>query len=128
MEADMKVIRVGRFCLLAVLAVSAFAVSTASAAEYEVKGLPEVGRCKKVAFGKGTYRGGACIAVAPPGRGSWEWTQVNATDKATFSGSGGEKTSATVGNGAIKSINDNFTGEHAEGKPARVAVKSEGCG
>jgi hypothetical protein len=127
MEADMKVIRVGRFCLLAVLAVSAFAVSTASAAEYEIKGLPEVGRCKKVALGQGTYRAGQCIAVAPPGRGSYEWTQVKAADKATFSGSGGETTIATVGHGAIKCINANFTGEYITAKTATVTVQFQGC-
>ena len=44
MEADMKVTRAGGTCLLVMLAIVAFAATSASASLYEVKGLPEMGR------------------------------------------------------------------------------------
>jgi hypothetical protein len=67
--------RMGRMglCLVAVCAISATAAATASAAEYELAGLPELGRCVKVASGTGTYLGGKCLTVATPGKGKFEW-------------------------------------------------------
>jgi hypothetical protein len=127
MEAHMKVIRVGQSCLLAVLVLAAFATAGASAAEYEVKGLPEIGKCVKTAIGKGVYAGSSCITVAKPGRGRYEWTQVNAAEKQAFSGTGGETTFATAGHGKIKCIDANFTGEWRGPKAATVEIEFQGC-
>jgi len=123
----MKVTRVGQSCLLAVLAIAAFAASSASAAEYEVKGLPEIGRCVKTALGQGVYVGASCITVAKPGHGKYEWTQVNATEKQTFKGSGTETKLVTPGHSTIKCIDANLTGEWRGGKTATVEIEFQGC-
>jgi hypothetical protein len=127
MEADMKVIRVGQICLLAVLALAAFGASSSSAAVYEVKGLPEAGRCVKVALGKGVYRGAACLLVALPGRGRYEWMPASATEKLTFSGTGEETILKTEGHPTIKCIDANISGEWRGAKTATVEIEFQGC-
>jgi hypothetical protein len=127
MEADMKVIRVGQICLLAVLALAAFGASSSSAAPYEVRALPEAGRCVSTAIGKGVYKGGQCVTVAAPGTGRWEWMPANATEKLTFSGSGEESRLTTVGAPTIKCINANITGEWRNPKTATVEIEFQGC-
>jgi hypothetical protein len=127
MEADMKVIRVGHICLLAVLALAAFGASSSSAAEYGVRALPEAGRCVSTAIGKGVYRGGQCVSVATPGNGRWEWVPASATEKLTFSGAGEESKLTTVGAPTIKCINANITGEWRDPKTATVEIEFQGC-
>jgi hypothetical protein len=127
MEADMKVIRVGQICLLAVLALAAFGASSSSAAEYGVRALPEAGRCVSTALGKGVYKGGQCVTVAAPGTGRWEWMPASATEQLKFSGSGEESKLTTVGAPTIKCINANITGEWRNPKTATVEVEFQGC-
>jgi hypothetical protein len=124
----MRVIRVGQCCLLALLAISAFAAASASAASlYEVRSLPEAGRCVKVAKGSGFYAGGACVTKAVPGKGTWEWVQANATEKLTFSGTGAETTLTTVGRPTIKCVAANIAGEYTGPKTASVTVELQAC-
>jgi hypothetical protein len=59
-------------CLAAVFAIGATATASASAAEYELAGLPEVGRCLKVPAKTGAYLGGKCLT--PVAEGKYEWT------------------------------------------------------
>jgi hypothetical protein len=128
MEADMKVIRVGQRCLLAALALSAVACASASASSpYEIRGLPEVGRCVKVPTGTGVYTGALCIHVETKGLGKYEWTQVNATEKDTFKGSGLESILATAGHPKIKCIASNFVGEWTGPKTSTLTVEFQGC-
>jgi hypothetical protein len=89
--------------------------------------LPEIGRCVKTPIGKGIYAGSQCVTVAAPGRGKYEWTQVNATEKQTFSGSGGETKFVTPGHGTIKCIDSNLTGEWRGPKTATVEIEFQGC-
>lgn len=124
----MKVIRVGQCCLLAVLAISAFAAASASAAApYEVRSLPEAGRCVKVAKGTGFYAGGACVTKALPEKGTWEWVQANATEKLTFSATGAETILTTVGRPTIKCVTANIAGEYTGAKTASVTVELQAC-
>ena len=109
----MRVNRVGLSCLLAVLAISAFAAANASAALYDVKALPEAGRCVKVALGTGVYRGSGCTVKATAGKGSYEWVPASVTEKLTFTGSGLETTLATTGHPTIKCLAANLSGEPA---------------
>jgi hypothetical protein len=127
MEADMKVMRVGQSCLLAVLALLAFAATSASAAEYEPRALPEIGRCLKVGVGKGVYAGNQCVKVEKKGRGAYEWTPASVTEKQAFSGSGGETALTTAGHPTIKCIDANFVGEWRGPKAATVEVEFQGC-
>jgi hypothetical protein len=127
MEADMKVIRVGQICLLAVLALAAFGASSSSAAPYEVHALPEAGRCVSTALGKGIYKGGQCVTVAKPGTGRWEWVPASASEKLTFLGAGEESKLTTVGAPTIKCINANLNGEWRNPKTATVEIEFQGC-
>jgi hypothetical protein len=124
----MKVIRVGHRCLLAVLVLSAIACASASASSpYEIRGLPEIGRCVKVPTGKGAYRGGLCITLETKGLGKYEWTQANVTEKFTFAGSGLESILTTTGHPKIKCVAANFVGEWTGGKTASVTIEFQGC-
>ena len=123
----MNVIRVGLRCLLAVLAFGAIASTSASAAEYEVRSLPEIGKCVKVAVGAGAYKGGQCITVAPAGKGKYAWTPVTPTTPQKFSGAGTEVTLASTGYPTIKCIVANFTGEWNGPKTASVTVELQAC-
>jgi hypothetical protein len=128
MEADMNVIRVGLRCLLAALAFAAIASTSASAAsEYEVRNLPEIGKCTKVATGAGVYRGSACITVALPGKGKYEWTPVEPTSPQKFSGGGTEAVLSTAGHPTIKCPVANFSGEWINPKMATVSVELQAC-
>jgi hypothetical protein len=124
----MKVIRVGQRCLLAVLVLSAIACASASASSpYEIRSLPEIGRCVKVPTGSGVYRGNLCITHAPTGLGKYEWTQANVTEKFTFAGSGLESILTTTGHPKIKCVAANFAGEWTGGKTATVTIEFQGC-
>lgn len=105
-------------CLVAVLAISATATASASAAEYELAGLPEIGRCVKVAPKTGTYVGGQCLRVAPPGKGNYEWMPgPGANAKFTFS----TEQVVLQGTGAPKL---NISCEFAEGEGEYVNSKT----
>jgi len=124
----MKVIRVGQRCLLAALVFSAIACASASASSpYEIRGLPEVGRCVKVPTGKGAYKGGLCITLETKGLGKYEWTQANVTEKFTFAGSGLESILTTPGHPKIKCVAANIAGEWTGGKTASVTIEFQGC-
>jgi uncharacterized cupredoxin-like copper-binding protein len=118
----MKGIRIAGACLLAVLATGAVAASSAMA-----NTLPEAGKCARVALGAGVYSSGTCTAHAKTGRGVYEWTPVSSTDKATFSGTGGETTLTTVGHPTIKCIDANLSGEWRNPKTATVEIEFQGC-
>jgi hypothetical protein len=80
----MKLIRVlalGSF-LGAVAAVAVLGVS-ASAVEYGIKGVPELGHCAKVKRGTGEYKGAACLH-RHPGHGGYNWRGGPAASKGKF--------------------------------------------
>jgi hypothetical protein len=111
------------------LAIGAIGMSNASAAEYEVKGMPEVGRCVKVATGTGVYKGANCLAVEHSSKklGKYNWIGATLSEKLTFSGSGGESVLTTEGHSTIKCIAANLTGEYTGGKTATVSIEFQGC-
>jgi hypothetical protein len=74
-------VRMLGLCLVAVLAVAAYAVSSASA-------LPEFGRCKEQAGGK--YSDAGCTVKAKKGAGNHEWVKgVAGVEDKTFTTKGG---------------------------------------
>jgi len=127
----MKVTRVGQSCLLAVLVlvIAAIGASSASALEYELKGMPEVGRCVKVATGAGVYKGAQCLAVEHSSKklGKYNWIPASQTEKLTFGGSGLESVLKTEGHPTIKCIAANLTGEYTGPKKASVTIEFQGC-
>jgi hypothetical protein len=90
-------------------------------------GVPEIGRCVKVATGAGVYGGANCTTVAKVGKGTYEWTPVSQTEKQAFSGSGLETILTTVGHSTIKCLAANFSGEWTAPKTASVTVEFQGC-
>lgn len=105
-------------CLVVVVAIGATATASASAAEYELAGLPEIGRCVKVPTGTGTYLGGKCLTVATPGRGKYEW-MPGPGEKAKFTFS--TEQLVLQGAGAPKLT---ITCEFAEGEGSYVDSKT----
>lgn len=129
MEADMKVFRLGHRCLLAMLVLGAIAATSASAAEYEVRALPEVGRCVKVPLGTGEYKGGQCMTrEVPKGeRGKYNWVQANASENLTFEGAGIEVKLATTGHSTIECVVANVSGTFTGPKTATAKIEMQGC-
>ena len=61
-------------CALAALAIGVAGAASASATEYPLTGLPEIGRCVKAATPKtGEYRGPKCIAKQNAHEGEYNW-------------------------------------------------------
>jgi hypothetical protein len=58
--------------LIVVLVGGILLASGAGASEYNLKMLPEVGRCKFVGQPHGEFRGKKCT-LSEPGKGGWEW-------------------------------------------------------
>jgi hypothetical protein len=126
---NMKGIRLGRRCLLALMVLGAIAATTASAAEYEVRALPELGRCVKVPIGTGEYKGALCITheVAKGERGKYNWVQANATENLTFEGAGIEVKLATSGRSTIECVVANVKGTITGPKTATAEIELQGC-
>jgi hypothetical protein len=129
MEADMKVFRLGHRCLLAMLVLGAIAATSASAAEYEVRALPEIGRCVKVPLGTGEYKGSLCVTreVAKGERGKYNWVQANATENLTFEGGGTNVKLVTTGHSTIICVVANVKGTLTGPKTATTEIELQGC-
>jgi hypothetical protein len=108
-------------CVVALAALGAAAATSAGAA------LPEAGQCLKVEKGKGAYASATCVKHAVPGRGSYEWTPVSATERRTFSTRPEEVSLATAGHKTIKCFNGTISGEYTGPKTALVQVELQGC-
>jgi hypothetical protein len=129
MEADMKVFRLGHFCLLALVVLGLAVCASASATEYAPRALPEAGHCVKVAMGTGEYRGKLCIVRELVGgtRGSYNWVPASATEKLEFEGGGIEVVLATQGHSPISCAVANVTGTYTGPKTATATIELQGC-
>jgi len=123
----MKVIRVGRRCLLAFLVLGAFAATTASAAEYELHALPELGKCVKVETGKGIYKGGQCIVRETGTVGKWEWVPASVSENVTFEGGATSVKLASTGHETIGCVVGNVKGTLTGPKTVSAELELQGC-
>jgi hypothetical protein len=124
----MRGTRIGRICLIASLVAGAISAASASAAAvYEVRALPELGRCVRVAEGTGVYPTGSCITAGSPGTGSFNWIQLTGEEKRTFSGSALESILTTVGHTTIHCSSASLSGEYTGPKNATVHIELHGC-
>jgi hypothetical protein len=125
----MKGIRLGRRCLLAFMILGAIAATTASASEYEVRALPELGHCVKVATGTGEYKGSICVTheVVGGSRGKYNWVPASGTEHLTFEGAGIEVKLATAGHSTIECVVTNITGTITGPKTATAKMEFQGC-
>jgi hypothetical protein len=110
-------VRMMGLCLAALLALAAFAASSASA------GLPEFGKCEAKAGGK--YKNSNCTETAKKGEGSYEWKKGSQLKPRSFwgqnIGSGGVLT--TYGRGCYKTVSG---GKEEIGRRSRAKCKAEG--
>jgi hypothetical protein len=117
----------GRLSLVASIAVGVIGVSGASAAQYEVRGLPELGRCVKVSPGTGVYPTANCITAGSPGTGNFNWIQLTSGEKRTFTASALESTLTTVGQSTITCLKASISGEYTGPKNATVHIEFHEC-
>lgn len=100
--------------------------ATASAAEYGVHALPEVGRCLKVAKGThGEYKGIHCVSVATGSKGRAVWEPVSSA--ATFKMTATSVVLATPGHPTVSCPNATLTGEWTGPKSASGEFEFTGC-
>ncbi len=122
-----------RFCVLAgaallLLATGLTFTAGASAAEYEVEGLPEVGHCVKVPLGTGEYQGGNCLHIVHAGA-RYDWKPALESEKLAFSGSGGTTTLTVNGypTHSVTCIDTNIFGHWTGRHTAKVQFELQGC-
>src|SRR5437764_7397801 len=61
-------------CALAALAIGVAGAASASATEYPLTGLPEIGRCVKAATPKtGEFKGAKCMTKSKTSTGEYNW-------------------------------------------------------
>jgi len=123
----MRVIGTAGACALA-LALAGVGAGAASAEEYPLTGLPEIGRCVKVATGTGKFNFSNCIAVDKDGGdGSWEW-KPGPGEHGTFKMRVSSVTFQTVGGGKDNCTLGFLTGQYANGKEVKISkVTLQGC-
>lgn len=120
--------RVLRLGLLGALAASGIFATTAAAGEYNVAGLPELGRCVKVARRTGGYANKKCVKSSPVGKGSFAWeTGPGAENKFAGVLDEPEPVLETVGKAKISCSSGNFTGEYLNGKEEKLSISLQGC-
>jgi hypothetical protein len=114
-------------CLVAVFAIAAMAASSASAAEYEVAGLPEFGRCVKSEPAKtGEYVGSSCVAVAAGHKGGYNWLP-GPGEKSKFTSFAGLVKLETVGGVVIACSNGTLSGTYKDPKTLTATLAVLGC-
>jgi hypothetical protein len=123
----MRMIRTVGACAVA-LALCGAGATSASAAEYPLTGLPEIGRCLKVTAGTGHFNTGQCLGVDKDGNdGSWEW-KPGPGEHGTFKIIFTSVTFETVGGNKINCTNGQLTGEYTNGKGLKVSkTLLQGC-
>jgi hypothetical protein len=122
----MKRIRTLGAYLMAAFVIGGIAATAASATEYPLTGLPEIGRCKKVDVG-GAYSSNGCIKVAPEHNGRFEWFP-GPGDKGKFEASAiGEAKLETVNKVRIGCGPSEMIGQVLDGKKVAVTLNLHGC-
>lgn len=100
--------------------------SAASASEYEIAGLPELGRCVKAASHNGAFTGAACRTESRGMKGGHEW-KPGPGAKPKFTGVMTGTLLETVGKAAVTCVSGEFNGEWTGAKIASVELILKGC-
>jgi hypothetical protein len=113
-------------CLVVLLVAGAVGASSASAAEYELEGIPEFGHCVLSGPHAGEYKGKQCLAPAA-GKGNYNW-EPGPGPKPKFEGTLSEFRLETVGKTfTVRCSFGVARGEYKSGKTASVAFELVGC-
>lgn len=123
----MRVIRLGRSCLLASASLALGALACASASAAEPRALPEVGRCVKVAVGTGAYKGALCITRETGVAGKYEWMPASVTEDLKFEGGGIEVKLAAAGHPTVECVVANVSGTFTGPKTATAHIELQAC-
>jgi hypothetical protein len=115
-------------CLAALLVAGAAAAPSALAAEYELAGLPEFGRCVPAATPHtGEYAGKNCLSRASGGKGKYNW-EPGPGPKPKFEGAISLTKLETVGKKfTVQCSFGVATGEYKTPKTASVSLELVGC-
>jgi hypothetical protein len=119
---------VGSGLAVAYVAVAMFAGSV-SAYQYELKGLPELGRCVRVPPKHGNYMGANCIS-SNPGHGKYEWLPGAGETLKKFTLSIALPTFQSTGKSAVQIACGSGTGEGEYTGEKSMTIKKlllEGC-
>jgi hypothetical protein len=104
-------------------------VQTATATTYPLTGLPEIGRCVKVAPGTGLYKYNQyknCVVHSPTGKGSYEWFPGPGETNDKFEATLNKFLLETVGGKKVQ-CGGFVTGEYKDSKTATVELEMKGC-
>ena len=110
-------------------AAAAMFAGSASAYEYELKGLPELGRCVRVLPKHGNYMGATCEG-SKPGRGKYEWLPGPGETLRKFTLSVALPTFQSTGKSAVQIACGLGTGEGEYTGEKSLTIKKlllEGC-
>jgi hypothetical protein len=121
----MRGIRRTGLCLVAVLACSAMAAATSTAAEYEIEGLPEFGRCVPSPSKTGEYKNAGCTQVSP-GKGGYHWLP-GPGELNKFEGTSSLTKLETVGKYAVACSSGSYLGEYKTPKTVSLSIGLVGC-
>jgi hypothetical protein len=112
-------------CLVAVLACTGMAAATATAAEYEIEGLPEFGRCVPDLSKSSPYKNAGCTQVAP-GNGGYKWLP-GPGELNKFEGTASVTKLETVGKYAVACSSGSYLGEYKTPKTVSLSIGLVGC-
>jgi hypothetical protein len=124
----MRVIKTVGACALALALSCIGGVVVASAEEYPLTGLPELGRCVKLAEKTGHFNRSNCVGVNKKGnKGEYEW-EPGPAENGTFKMRLGSPVFETVGGGKISCTAAFLVGEYLNGKELKVTnTVLQGC-
>jgi hypothetical protein len=122
----MKRLKIMGVCITAVCAVGLITGGAASAATYELTGLPELGRCVKLSTKTGLYKYKNCVALSEGSKGSFEW-EPGPGEKPGFVAEAGEVKLETVAGVRVSCASGELNGSWQDGKTASVTVAFRGC-
>jgi hypothetical protein len=113
-------------CLVTLLVICAIAAPSASAAEYELEGLPALGRCVPAAGKTGEYKGSHCVTNAG-GKGAYNFIP-GPGPQPKFKGTiGATKLETVGGNYVVQCSSGSAAGEYTGQKTAKVSLTLLGC-
>lgn len=124
----MRVTRIVGACALA-LAVCSVGAASASAEEYPLTGLPEIGRCVKLESKTGRFLHSNCVGLSKktPAAGEFEW-KPGPGASGTLKFRLANPTFETVAGHKIKCTNAFLSGEYLNGKEVKVtSTVLQGC-
>jgi hypothetical protein len=122
----MKRLKIMGVCITAVCAVGLITGGAASAATYELTGLPELGRCVKLSSKTGLYKYKNCVVQSEGSKGSFEW-EPGPGEKPGFLAEASEVKLDTVSGVKILCASGEIAGSWNDGKTATVELAFRGC-